>query len=326
MTRAAPWMVGLLPVVLLLAPARAQSGITLGQDPFDPSNLPPVTSPTSESSVPRLLFELLAEMPLPGRLTEGSPQLVGDEVRVPVAGGVAVWPLEQGVLPRVEPPPPEAAPPPDGAWAVDAAGRFRCRTLPEGWVVAERRCGHCRTGWKSAWKLRLAGSSRPPPLIHDGRVYFGALDNQVYSVKQRNGHRVWATDVGARASSPLVLWIGEMPATPEASSRRKKARRGSTRVTAILVVPGETSSRRELVALGAAHGQKIGTLALTDDQGTWVGVPLATPDGKLVLARQKYSDEALLMLYRVAPAPPASRSEPSVDYNAPATANAGSGP
>ena len=170
-------------------------------------------------------------------------------------------------------------------WVEREDGKLRFRVEPEGFVRAEKSCRRCKRGWKKKWKLRLPAAAEAPPVTVGKLVCVGALDNRVYCLKARNGHRRWTADVGGRVSQPLVHW----PGPPEAEERRG----------ALLAVLEGGSS---LALLGAEDGKTIGSLEFGAAEGKIVDVPLAAPDGRLVLARQGYADsDAVLAVYRLEP-------------------------
>ena len=69
--------------------------------------------------------------------------------------------------------------------------------------------------------------------------------------------------------------------------------------TLVLAVPDDGGA---IVALDAHTGAKVASYDLPDDGGTLVGDPLVTPDGRIVVARQKYTPEdASLMVFRLVP-------------------------
>jgi hypothetical protein len=267
---------------------------------------PPVDAARESAPAPALAFHLLAEIPLPGPLAEIPARLVGEFVEIPVATGIVRARPEPGAPVQLEAT--EGAPAVDatsgaGGWAEDPSGRFRVRADAAGWIVAERRAGARKPRWKRAWRLRVAGSTLTPPLALDERVYFGALDNQVYCVRLRNGHRVWVTDAGGRVSRPFVPWGGDAQAPP-----------------LILVVPDGGAT---LLALSRATGAPVASVAFEPEDGRLVGVPVTTPDGKVVIARQRYDARAAsLMVYRLdAGAAPAGAGAAGVgDTSAPAAA------
>ena len=132
------------------------------------TSAPPVT--------PRLSFILVTEIPLPGPLPEGQPELVEDRVRISVAGGSALtaWTVDaEPELSAVEPTDPDESDV-DG-WSFDPGGKFRARVEPAGRLVVEKRCGRFCKGWKRAWKLRGAGIAQVPPVLTDHRIYFGEI-------------------------------------------------------------------------------------------------------------------------------------------------------
>jgi hypothetical protein len=280
-------------LVLILAasgPLLAQSQ-TYSNDAF--RDLPPTSRRADGPPVPKMAFLLEAEIPLPGPLPGAGPRLRGELVEIPVAGGTVLTRPAPGAIPSlvassdVGEAGPEATP-----WVEDQRGRLRYRAVPGGALEAQRRCKRCKAGWKGTWKLRVPGNTLAPPLIGERHIYFGALDNRVYCVKARNGHRVWVTDLGARVSSPLVSWRGSIGGSPldDTTSPQEE-------LSLILAVP---DGGAELTAIDSQRGLPVASLRLEDDEGKLVSGPLATPDGRIVVARQKYAEtEASLMVYRL---------------------------
>jgi outer membrane protein assembly factor BamB len=268
----------LLGAVLAPAGAHAQPE---AEDPFGGlPEAPPESAP--QPPAPLLTLRLLGEVPLPGPLPGGAPRWTGTRIEVPVAGGIASLAPETTAVAELRPAP--GAPVPEDRWAVDARGQLRFGTSDEGFVVAEERCKRCERGWKRRWRLRVPGSVRARPLVHGRRVFFGALDNRIYAVKAKNGHRVWAVDVAGRMLEPLVLARG--PSTA-----------GEAGTDVILAVP---DGGAELLALDPATGIRLARHSLEPDQGQLVGVPLNLPDGRVAVARQEYTEtEAALMLYEI---------------------------
>ena len=130
------------------------------------------------------------------------------------------------------------------------------------------------------------------------------MDNRVYSVKKRNGHRMWATDVGGRVSGVLVLW--------SAASGAESAT-DAPHPAAILVVPDRG---RRLLALDPQSGTEVASFDLPDPASKWVGAPLRTPDGKILAAAQKYAPaDASLLVLQLAPIAPTPDENPPVPYN-----------
>jgi hypothetical protein len=291
-------------LVALAGPAVAQSQ-SYTTEPFQ--DLPPTARRADSESTLQLAFVLETEIPLPGPLPGLPPRLRGMEVEIPVAGGTVVTRLEPDAQPVAVDPLVNGPVPVDAAaWVADERGRRRYRTGPDGVIEAQRRCRRCAPGWKRHWKLRVAGTTLAPPVVADGRVWFGALDNRVYCVKARNGHRVWIADLGARVSSRLVRWTG-----PDAEASDGESGASSNGRNLILAVPDGGS---ELIALDAVQGLRIASVRLGDADGRLVNGPLATADGRIVVARQKYIEtEASLMVYRLRPVsaePPASAEDP----------------
>jgi hypothetical protein len=65
----------------------------------------------------------------------------------------------------------------------------------------------------------------------------------------------------------------------------------------ILVVPENGAG---VSALDAETGAKVASFTLPEDEGWLVGAPLLTPDGKIVIARQKYAPgDASLMVFHI---------------------------
>jgi len=283
-------------VAVSFGPVHAQRENYTSEDAF--RDLPPAAAADRGPTGPKLAFQLQAEIPLPGPLPGAAPRLRDELIEIEVAGGTAVTEPIAGATARLitgtatnvgseE----RAAP----QWAEEASGRFRYRSIPGGKIESQRRCKRCKSGWKRRWKLRVPGNTPATPLVADDRVYFGALDNRVYCVKARNGHRVWVADIGARVTLPLIRWEGERPT--DADSNPETTEESSETLRLILAVP---SAGDRMVALDARSGQPVATIRLPDGEGTLVSSPLATPDGKIVLARQKYAaSEASLMVYRL---------------------------
>jgi hypothetical protein len=264
---------------------------TYSADPFQ--DLPPTSRRADGPALPKMAFLLEAEIPLPGPLPGAGPRLRGELIEIPVAGGIALTaPTPDAIPSLIAAPDAGEAGAETSPWVEHALGRFRYRAVPDGAIQAQRRCKRCKGGWKRSWKLRVPGNTLAPPLLDERYLYFGALDNRVYCVKARNGHRVWVTDLGARVSSRLIGWRGSIGADPT-----KEETSPSPELRLILAVPDGGS---ELTALDSESGQPVASLRLEDDEGKLVSGPLATPDGRIVVARQKYVEtEASLMVYRL---------------------------
>ena len=99
-----------------------------------------------------------------------------------------------------------------------------------------------------------------------------------------------------------MLWQGRVAGRAAESSVSE-----DDELILILVVPDGGS---QLLALGGGTGLELATVRLAANQGKLVGMPLITPDGRIVIARQKYSEsEASLMVYEL-------QGLPSVDADA----------
>lgn len=268
----------------LVAPAAAQYDIS--GDAF--THLPPVSGRDAPAAEAGFALRSVTEIPLPGPLPPGGPAWDGARVAIPVAGGIARVHPVAGATPQISTEPLVLPVVNLEAWAVDERGRIRCRVEPGQAIQAEQRCRQCDTGWRNAWNLRVAGTTPAVPLLVDGRIFFGAMDNRIYAVKARNGHRVWVSNVAGRISRRLVLW--REPALPDPAREP---------LTLILVVPDGGS---RLLAISGRTGSEAASLKLAENEGTFVGVPLIAPDGTLIAARQKYEKtDASLVVYRLTP-------------------------
>jgi hypothetical protein len=245
--------------------------------PFDPP----------KPAVPNLSLRLLHDIPLPGPLPGSGAVLEGAEIEIDVAGGRMATGWSADSVPRPIDPPTDA-PGPAENWSIAPDGLFRCTVLPSGRILGQKRCFKCRKDWRKKWKLRVAGRGLPPPLVTENRVYYGAYDNRVYSVKRKNGHRVWESDIPNRVSRPLERWLNRIDDD-------------GAELELILLIPDD---RKTIIALDAETGTRVATFELSPDGGLLVGAPLVTDDGKIVVASQKYSAEeaSLLVLGFAAPA------------------------
>jgi hypothetical protein len=254
--------------------------------------LPPPSGRENLPPTPKLAFRLEAEIPLPGPLPGDGPRLRDGLVEIDVVGGTLLTVPSTDAVPHLVARPTVDDPAAESPrWVEDVSGRFRYGVVSNQRVEAQRRCKRCKSGWKRRWRLRVPGNTRSHPLVAGSRVYFGALDNRVYGVKARNGHRVWVSDIGARVSQPLVGWEGEVPPAPPTEDSPP------LRLSLILVVP---DGGTRLVALESERGQHVAAVRLADGEGNLIGGPLTTPDGSIIVARQKYAEtEASLMVYRL---------------------------
>lgn len=204
----------LLVALLVFSPALGQTMTPTRESPNDyPSALPPRKGP----SPPAMVLELSAEIPIPLPRSAASLEIEGDRIRIAVDGGSVVIAPRAGASAQPDPAtdlPGDGAAAPADPWVVSANGRYRVRTLPEGRVLAERRCFWSHTRWHHAWSLRVGGPTKAPPLIAGHRVFYASIDNQIYAVRLENGHRLWAVDLEDRISMPLAVWKG----IPEAAA------------------------------------------------------------------------------------------------------------
>jgi hypothetical protein len=276
-----------LALLAVASSARAQS-FSSERDPFA-DTLAPLTGAPEVEPLPALALHLVRAIPLPGPLPGGALRADGDRVLVPVAGGIVAADVAGRSAPELVAAPP-GEPPGEAQWAVDADGRQRF-AVRDGRLVAQRRCERCSRGWRRSWRVRIPGDRHALPLPHEQSVFAGGLDNRVYALRQRNGHRLWTADVGGRISRPLVLWQGSLPAL--------EAGEGPLELDLVLVVPDHGA---RLLALEAETGRRVASIDLSDAEGSLVGVPLVTSDGHIVAARQRYAEgEADLLVWDLAP-------------------------
>lgn len=296
------WLLALALCLVSLPSAAAQSSpygtSPYGTSAYDTSYLDPLPEASTDAPARQLTFQLALELPLPGPLLEsGQPRMVGETVEIPVPGGAVLSGWTAGAQARRVPTGDAPGGSGEGArgkgWVETEDGKRRYSLLPSGVLLAQKRCRRCRAGWKTHWMLDVAGDDLAPPLITATRVFYGGLDNRVYGLKRRNGHRVWATDVEGRVNRPLRLWSRE---TDDRS------------VDLVLVTPDHG---REILALDAGTGGKVAGFALPENGGILVGAPLITADGMVLAARQKYNEsEASLMVLEITE-PPAAEPQPN---------------
>ncbi len=277
------WTAGALAQVY--APSRAST----------PADYPPVL-PERRTPPPALALLALAERPLPG-YPIGPPRLASDGAWLPLSGEwvrLESWPEPRVVPVATGPAFPPSGPQPqagDAPWVVDATGRWRYRTRPEGWLEAQRKR---RRGWKPAWELRVPAATLAPPLLVGERVVFGALDNQLYAVRADNGHRLWAADMGDRLSAPLGLWRGRASEAPDAPL-----------VELVLVIPQRGA---RLLAVDAYDGRILAASEPPVPDSRWRPPPLVFPDGRIVALLEAYAAQgAVAVFHEVTAAAPASR-------------------
>jgi hypothetical protein len=290
-------------ILAALALALAGAGSSVGQSSLNGSGTtetspylePPPDAGDGSDGGPSVAFRVITEISLPGPLPGAGPRLVEGRLLTPVSGGIASsgWDAAAEVVVSASPPDPQPGVRGEPRWSVAPDGRIRVTVLESGHLLAQKRCKRCRAGWRKKWKLRLAGSVTAPPLVTEERVYFGALDNRVYSLKRKNGHRVWEVDVQGRASREILRWQGAVLPAGQSDERPWEGEP----LDVLLVVPDHGT---ELFALDARSGAKVASYDLADDEGRLIGAPALTPDGKIVVARQKYAPEdASLMVFEL---------------------------
>ena len=268
-------------VLAFVAAASAASAQTLQGDVFDPEMLLPDAEVGAVPDSELLAFRPLREIALPGPLPAEGPRWEDGRIAIPVAGGLAFG-GEDGRIELREPSGAGSAGEPVGpsAWGVAPDGAYRVTGLTSGWIVAEKRCRRCRNGWRRDWTLRVPGSSFATPLVTARRVYFGTTDNRVFSLKRRNGHRLWEAEVDGRASRAIALWESDLPTE------------GAAPLAALLVVP-ETGSA--LLALDVQSGEEVARFELEENEAL-VGGAVVTPGGDVVVARQSYDAQTASLI------------------------------
>jgi len=257
------------------------------------------------------------QIPLPGPLPAGTPRLTEAGVELLVAGGTALVDWNQGLRLSVAPGSTAA----DNAaeaesWATSPNGKYRFQAQGDGWIVAQKRCKRCRKPpWRRKWKLRVSGTAPVAPVATDKRVFFGAMDNRIYSLRVRNGHRVWATDIKGRPLRGLVLahW---QPPPPLGSEEFDPPEPPAEPLELILAIPGDG---HQLLALNAETGAKVADFTVDPAKGRLVGQPVMTIDGAILVGRSDYDEEqaalVVLRLKQVAGVP--SGKSDDVEYTGP---------
>jgi hypothetical protein len=280
--------------VLLIGLALALGACTaaLAQTEADPfADLSPSREGKRGEEGPSLVFQLLAEIPLPGPLPPTGPRWIDGLVEVSVSGATAlVEPVPRSV-PRIVPAPSTVPDCPGEAWVTDARGRRRFRSLAPDLLVAEKLRSR---GFRTDWRLRSPGLSMSPPLVLDGSVCFGGNDNRITCVKARNGHRIWSRDVGARITRRLIATLPD-PA-------------GGAVVLAVL------DEGTSLVALSAKNGATLASCEFSSSGLRVIDIPAMSAEGTFAVALQAYDPaQASLRIYSldpVGPAPPAGSAPP----------------
>ena len=303
---------GVLSRVFLVAAAVAASSVTSAQittpeSPY-PDHYPPALPDRKGPDPPKLRFERLSSVSLPGPLPGTVPVVLDGAVLVEVAGGWARVPLAAPEAQLDAPAPSAPAPDP---WVVAPDGKLRFRVGDDTrTILAEERSRFARDGWNRAWRLRFASAIPAPPLLVGQRLCFATLGDQVSCVRDDNGHRLWAVDVGSRVSRPLEIWRGAIPIW---SRRTNRVTQEDLEV--LLVVPDHGNA---VVALDAWDGEVLATEPISPSEGWLVtGVRVVGP-AEIAVGRQGDVDaDGGLLLFRLAspeqrPGPDAA---PDVSYN-----------
>lgn len=289
---------------LLLAclPAYSQSSFTSGN--LETQFLEPAVDGQGDDSPVALRFVELRQIELPGPLTERGLRLGegADRFILEVRGGWA----RAGWGDRAEVEISDEAPQPfsSGDGWLYWGQKFRYRTDSDGWLVAQKSCRWCRKKYRRLWKLRVSGHSVAPPLVDERRIVYASMDNQIYGIRRRNGHRLWVADIGERVSRPLMAAPLHIPGqNPENGP------------IVILVVPDDG---QRILALDALNGTVASTFTLSNPDDRLVGSPIVTPEGLLLVARQGYDPRSasVIVLALAPPEPAKSDSRPVIDYNA----------
>jgi hypothetical protein len=293
--------------VILASPALAQYG--QGNTDVQPNNYPPAL-PDRRGPAPKLVFELLGEIALPGPLGEAPAWIDGERVVVPVSGGLARVAAEAGAMPEIGPnePPPTAA-----AWVEAPDGKRRYRATAEG-IVEAQKWSSVRKRWVHRWRIVAPNSLMAMPVLVGPRLCYAGLDDRVTCVRASNGHRLWTVDLGDRISRPIVKW----PAEPTAQ-RRGPASDRAVEGSLLLVVPDDGAS---IIALDAFDGGRVATYELPA-KGRFASAALVVDGDHIAAARKGYDErEAALVLLRLT-APPSPGAPRSVPYNGPSPVPAG---
>jgi hypothetical protein len=274
----------LLAVSFVPAASQGYGGATL-----DPATFPVLKPKRKSPTPPPVSLVLVLEVPIPGPLAGTAMAVDGNTVRVPVHDGYVLVDFgksDEPVVSRIETEP--AKPEEDDGWVLAGKkNQRRFRTEPQGRIVAQKRSSSRSSVWKRRWDLKTPGSTPAPPLLVGKSILFGCSDNRVYALKARNGHRLWYQDLGHRIVFPLVHWRGLL---------------GPLKYDLVLVVPHPGRSIR---ALDPFDGKSLARFRLgqgdaEDVEDEVVSYPAILPDGRIVLAVQKYrSEEAVLQVLRM---------------------------
>jgi uncharacterized protein GlcG (DUF336 family) len=226
-------------------------------------------------------FRIVSEIPLPAAPTGGGTTVEGTRLLVPVEGGVAIvslGPPASAVLAETG----AVLPGADPEWIVSEDGRVRFRSLPKGGIEAQK-LGRWFRKWRKEWRLRVASATLAPPIVSGPRVFFGSTDNQVYAVRRKNGHRLWATDLDDRITHPLAIWHGTVEAKAVGKAGPKTR---PLQVEMVLAIPDGGGS---IVGLDAYDGSRLATFEVPADKGMLATAAAVLEDGRIAVARTSYA-------------------------------------
>lgn len=270
----------------------SSAGPALGQglrETFSEDAFPSEEARRPPLEVPALAFRLELDVPLEGPLSGRSLGISEDgSVSVPLESAVAlVDPVHEGNVRLLTEDPRDADAEAD-PWVLEPGRNRRFRSMESGHVLAQKCCGFFGRRWHRIWKLRIPGGVQVPPLASPGRVYVGAMDNQIYGLRSRNGHRLWTTDLGRRVSRPLALWEGRLPLVrPDGTLTDERNAR------LVLALP---DGGTHLIAIDSRSGRKVAVFQLPEGQGRMVGSPVVTGESRVAVARQRYTKREVTLI------------------------------
>lgn len=289
-------------IALVAAIALGGASAALGQaypsSQFANEPFKPYTPRRSGPPPPRFGIEPARdEIPFPGPIGGRAPRIDGEAWVLGTVKTMITVKVDSGDVET------EAGSIPEDTGTLWAIGgrrdNRRFSVLPEGMVVAQKKCRRCEAGWKKSWKLRMGASTPAAPVTLGNRVFVGSVDNRVYGLKAKNGHRVWVADAGGRMLQSPTVWTGTLDG----------AEPGAEPFSILLVIP---DGDPRLLVLDPYDGKKLaeasfrGSAALTR--------PVVTADGRILVGRQGYdpSDAALVVLSVV----PKATDDPDTETDA----------
>lgn len=265
--------------VTLLAAAPPAGAQPYGASPFEEEAFRTVSPRRKGPEPPPVELRPAEEIPIPGPVRGRDLETVGPEVRVRVGDGLAIIrPDREAGDVRVQPVI-EIEPDGDPLWVRGGRkGRLRFRTLPEGVILAEKRSPLTGNRWRKVWKLRIAGSTPFPPLAVRERLFVGSTDSRIYALRARNGHRLWARDVGERLDRPLAHWNGKL---------------GESRFDLLLAIPADG---KQILAIDPFDGRTLASYRVPGSGDSLATRPAVLEDGRVAVAVQKYDEKAASLL------------------------------